>query len=547
VSERLQSDAGPGGGGAPRARRLAVSAALFSLATGLSRLLGLAREMVAAALLGLTGGPATAFTVAGQVPNVVRSFVADAALGAAFVPVFADLIDRGQRERAWRVASTLLTLTVVVLTAVTVLFEIAARPILEALGFGDVSDLTVRLARILFPTVVLLGLSGIVSAMLNAFDEFVAPAIAPVYWNLAILAFLGVGFALDDPGDQVTLYAVGVLVGTAVQFLTPLPKLRGRGGRILPAWHLSDPLVRRVLLLMGPITLGLGLINVNLAIAVWFADRDVLDVAPLTDYWPAAIDKAFRIYMLPPGMFSVAVAAVLFPTLARLATAGDLGSFRRQFADGARQIVWLLVPASVLCAVLAEPIVRLLYERGAFTPEQTPGVARALAAFSLGLAANGVILLLNRSFFSLQRPWLPTVVALVNLAVSTALLAALYRSGWGIPLATSLANLVQLTLLWVLLRRHVGSLHLRAVLGGLGGTVVGSAALGASAWGVWRILDELLGRSLPAQVASLGVALAVGGSVYLGASRLLHLQEAALVTGLLRRRMRGAPAELGRR
>ncbi|CAA9532668.1 MAG: Proposed peptidoglycan lipid II flippase MurJ [uncultured Thermoleophilia bacterium] len=545
MKERLRTDVPESPGAPPRARRLAVSAALFSLATGLSRVLGLAREVVAAALLGLTGGPATAFTVAGQVPNVVRSFVADAALGAAFVPVFADLIDRGERARAWRVASTLLTLTVLVLTLVTVLFELSARAVLEALGFGDVSDLTVLLARILFPTVVLLGLSGIVSAMLNAFDEFVAPAIAPVYWNLTILVFLLVGFLLDDAGDQVTLYAVGVLVGTAVQFLTPLRALRGRGGRLRPALGVRDPLVRRVLLLMGPITLGLGLINVNLAIAVWFADRDVLDVAPLTDYWPAAIDKAFRVYMLPQGMFSVAVAAVLFPTLARLATAGEIPAFRRQFADGVRQIVWLLVPASVVCAVLAEPMIRLLYQHGAFTAEQTPGVAQALAAFSLGLAANGVILLLNRSFFSLQRPWLPTLVALANLAITTALLAALYRTGWGIPLATSLANLVQLVLLWVLLRRRVGPLHLRAVLDGLARTLACSAVLGAAAWAVWWTLDALLGRSFGGQVVALGAALTVGGAVYLGASRLARLPEVALVTGLLRRRMRRAPTALG--
>jgi putative peptidoglycan lipid II flippase len=203
------------------------------------------------------------------------------------------------------------------------------------------------------------------------------------------------------------------------------------------------------------------------------------------------------------------------------------------------------VPASVTCAVLAEPIVRLLYQRGAFTAEQTPGVADALAAFSLGLAANGVILLLNRSFFSLQRPWLPTVVALANLAVNTALLAALYRTGWGIPLATSLANVVQLTLLWILLRRRVGPLHLRAVLDGLARTSVAAGALGAAAFALWWLLDEALGRSWPAQAVSLGSALAVGGAVYLGVSRLLRLDEAALVTGLLRRRMRRAPRALG--
>ena len=521
------------------ARRLAISAALFSLATGLSRLLGLLREVVSARLLGVRG-VANDFTNAGQVPNVVRSLVADAALGAAFVPIFSELIDRGEERRAWRVASTVFTVAAVALSAATVVFEVYAEPILEATGYATTNgELTVTLARILFPTVVLLGLSGVVNAVLNAFDEFFVPAVAPVFWNLTIVAFLAAAFATDSSRTRVLLLTWGVLVGTVVQFVLPLPQLRHRGGRLRPAWAVRDPLVRHVFLLMLPITLGLGLINVNVAVDVFFANR--LD----PDYAPAAIDKAFRVYMLPQGMFSVAVAAVLFPTLARLANAGDLPAFRRQVVDGARQILFLLVPAAAACAVLATPMVRLLYERGAFRPDQTPGVAHSLAAFSLGLAANGVILLLNRSFFSLRRPWLPTLLAVANLALNAVLDALLYPSGvWGIPLATSLVNLVAVAALWLLLRRQVGSLGARAVLAALARILVASALLAAVAYGAWRLLDTLLGRSTPAQAVSLGVALVAGAAVYVAAARALRLGEVELVAGLVRRRLRRAPSTL---
>src|SRR5213078_698932 len=168
---------------------------------------------------------------------------------------------------------------------------------------------------------------------------------------------------------------------------------------------------------------------------------------------PSAIDKAFRVYMLPQGMFSVAVATVLFPSLSRLAARGDMEGFRERVGLGLRQIAFLLVPASIVCAVLAEPIIRLIYQRGAFGPGQTPIVAGALAAFSLGLTFNGAMLVLNRAFVSLQSNWVPTLVALANLALNALLDAALYPFGtWGIALATSIVNIAGTLALFVLLR-----------------------------------------------------------------------------------------------
>src|SRR5207253_6867073 len=178
-----------------------------------------------------------------------------------------------------------------------------------------------------------------------------------------------------------------------------------------------DPAVRQVFVLMVPVTLGLGLINFNAVVDTLFASR-LIDARQA----PRAIDLAFRIYMLPQGIFSVAVATILFPTLARLATRGDTEGFRRTSATGLRQIGFLLVPASAISAALATPIVRLVYQHGShFTPDQTTVVAQCLAAFSLGLAFNGAMLMLNRSFFSLQSPWIPTAVALGNLGLNAVL------------------------------------------------------------------------------------------------------------------------------
>ena len=510
-----------------QARRLAWSTAIFSAATGLSRVLGLFREIVARRYFGVEGAGINAFTVAFQIPNLVRAFVADAALSGAFVPVFSELLERGERARAWRVASSVFWLFLLGLTSMTALFVLIAPWVMKLFGYEG--ELVVGLSRLLFPIVALLGLMGIVTGILNSYDHFTVPALSPVAWNLAIILGLVLGVPAADGEDaKLYVYAGSILVATLVQLLLPLPWLRGRDDRLRVAVDWRDPAVRRVFVLMGPITLGLGLINVNQVIGTLFAAR-LID----KELAPASIDAAFRIYMLPQGMFSVAVATVLFPTLARLATRSDLPAFRDTVARGLRQIAFLLVPASAVCAVLAEPIVRLLYERGAFGPAETDVVASALAAFSLGLTFNGMMLMLTRAFFSLQAPRVPTLVALGNLVLNVLLYALLYPVGtWGIPLAISLANIASVAALLALFRRRIGRIDFLGTARAFLLVTAASAVLAAVAYGVWRLLDEALGRSFPAQLASVGTALVLGGAAYLAAARALRVRELAALLSL---------------
>ena len=398
-------------------RRLARSTAIFSLATGLSRILGLVREIVASYYFG-AAGKINAFTVAFQVPNLFRSLVADQALSASFVPVFSGLLETGDKKRAWRVASTLFWLVLLVVGGLVALLMVIAPLIIRPFGDpGGDPELAVALSRMLFPTVVLLGVSGIIVGILNSYDHFTVPALSPVFWNVAIIAGLVIGVPRADTLDaKLYVYAGSILIGTVIQMLLPIPWLRGRDDRLRLLIDWRDPAVARVLKLMIPVTLSLGLINFNLVINSIFASR-LID----PELAPTAIDRAFRLYMLPQGMFSVAVATVLFPALSRLATRGDHVGFGNTVGLGVRQIAFTLIPASVVSAVLAEPITRLVYERGQFTPSQTPVVAGALAAFSVGLFFNGAMLMLNRAFFSLQSNWVPTLVALATLSVNAVL------------------------------------------------------------------------------------------------------------------------------
>ena len=407
-------------------------------------------------------GKINAFTVAFQVPNLIRSLVADAALSSAFVPVFSELLEKGEKKRAWRVASTLFWLLLLGLGGLVALLIVFAPLIIAPFGDpGGDQQLAITLSRILFPIVVLLGVSGIIVGILNSYEHFTVPALTPVFWNLAIIAGLVLGVPKADTiNSKLYVYAVSIVIGTIIQVLLPIPWLRGLDDRLRVVVDWRDPAVARVFVLMVPVTIGLGLINFNLVVNTLFASRFIDP-----ELAPRAIDAAFRIYMLPQGMFSVAVATVLFPRLSRLSAREDMDGFRHTVATGLRQIAFTLVPASVFTAILATPITRIIYERGAWTAEDTTVTAQALAAFSLGLTFNGSMLMLNRAFFSLQRPWTPTVVALGNLALNTALAAALYHVGvWGIPLATSLANIGGTAMLLVLFRRRMGRIEFGGTL-----------------------------------------------------------------------------------
>jgi putative peptidoglycan lipid II flippase len=517
---------------------MAVSTALFAVATGASRLVGMLREAAAAWIFTVQGEAINAFTVAYQIPNLIRSLVADAALGAAFVPIFNELLTKGERERAWRVASTVWWLSFAGLSAVTGVAMVLAPQLLALFGYHG--SLGVGLARVIFPTVVMLGLNGLQTAILNALDEFFLPAIAPVAWNIVIVGTLALGLPfLHTTDTRLYAYAIGILLGTAVQLAIPYPALR-RLGRL--GWFCDprDEAVQRVFSLMLPVTLGLGLINLNLLVNTWFAagvDKEL---------GPAAVDKAFRIYMLPQGMFSVAVAAVLFPALSRRAADRDGPGFRALVGSGLRQIAFLLVPAAAICAALATPIVRLLYEHGRFTPANTAIVASCLAAFSLGLAFNGAMLLLNRAFFSMQRAWVPTSVAIANLVVNATLDWALSsRFGiWSIPLATSVANIVGVVLLYLELRPLAGHLDERELLRSLARIAVATALAVGAAYGVWRVLDALLGQFVPLQLLTLGAGLATAVGIYMLAARAMGIQELDDVLAVVRRRRR-EPAPAG--
>jgi putative peptidoglycan lipid II flippase len=526
----------PGGG------RVARNTAIFSIATGLSRIAGLAREVVAASFFG-TRGPASAFTIAFQIPNLVSNLFANAALSAAFVPVFTDLIQQGRRKEAFRLASNLFWILLIVLGAVTAFFILAAgliMPLFTGSTFNSQLDaLTIGLSQILFPVVLILGLNGLLVGVLQSYDHFTIPAVSPAVWNLVILVLLVVlrphfhgGY---ENGHQLYAYAIAILIATFVQLLMALGALGRIDFRLQFSIDWRDPRVRQVLTLMLPVTIGLGIVNLDQLINSVFGTL-------VSKEAPRAIDNAFRIYMLPQGLFSVAVATVLFPTLSRMASRRDAAGMRRAVGIGMRQINLLLIPAAAFMIALAKPIVRLVFERGQFGPESTHLVSIALFWFAFSLPFGGLNLLLTRTFFAVQRPWIPTRLAALNIVVDVIVSIALYKPFGiaGLIIGTVAANAL------------MTALQLQRLRAGFNGRLEGaqttmitarialaSALMAGVAWGVWRLLDALLGGALPGQIVSVGGAAAAGLFVYVRAVLVMRVPEAHQVSRLIR-------AQLGR-
>jgi putative peptidoglycan lipid II flippase len=522
------------GRAAPGTGHVARNTAIFSIATGFSRIAGLVREIVAARFFG-TFSQYSAFTIAFQVPNLVSNLFANAALSAAFVPVFTELLQDGRKKEAFRLASTVFWIMLIALGAITAIFILAAHLIMPVFIAGNSvsGSLTASLAQVLFPVVLLLGLNGLLVGILQSYDRFSIAALSPLVWNVVII----VGVVVLRPhlihsNDGIFAYAIAILAATVVQVLIAAAALQQIDFRLgfHIDWH--DPRVRQVFVLMLPVTIGLGIVNLDQLINSVFGTL-------VNSGAPAAINYAFRIYMLPQGMFSVAVATVLFPTLSRQASRRDAGGMRRALSIGIRQINLLLIPAAAFLMVLATPVVRLIYQHGNFNAHHSNSThltSIALFWFAVSLPFGGLNLLLTRTFFALKRPWIPTGLAAMNIVVDIVVSIGLYKPLGiaGLVIGTAVANVVMTALLLRRLRLGFnGRLEARQTTMITARIAVASALLAGASWVVWRLLDEMLGRTLPAQIASVGGGALVGGVIYMRAVLAMKIPEARQVRRLV--------------
>ncbi|NLO28498.1 MAG: murein biosynthesis integral membrane protein MurJ [Actinobacteria bacterium] len=530
-------------------RRLATAAAFLMAATAGSRILGLIREVIANAYLGM-GAEMGAYTQAIKVPNLVRTLLADTALSAAFIPVFSGLLEKKRSREAWQVAFTVTVAATLALGVVTVLGVVFAPAIIKVVSPGWVGKypesvaLAAHLMQIMFPTVLVMGIAGIFMGILNSYDHFSMPAIAPIVWNVIIIIVVAV-FS-DRYGFEALAW--GVMLGTLAEFFLLVPfvwKRRWRRGVVAPdqavvadepsPWRLAlrSPEVKKIGILLGPVILSLGIVNFNAFIGTIVASL-------IGQAAPAYIDKAFRLYQLPQGMFAIAIGTVLFPALSRHGAAKRMAEFRADLSLGIRQIFFVTLPFAAFFSVLSEPTVRLIYEYGKVVGDEAAisGTSSALLFYSLGMAFVSVNTLLNRAFYSIQKSWVPLVMGAANLAVNAAIMLFLYESMGvgGITLATSVVSIINFFGLMVLLSPRIGGLDARRIAWSAGRSIIALIPLVGVAYGVWYGLDVALGGGLWQKIVSVLVAYAAGGGVYIFAAWAMRMPELRDVLNVIRRR-----------
>ncbi len=501
-------------------RQIARAASIVMVAFALSRALGLLRDVIIAGKFG-TGMEMDAYRVAFRVPDIIFQLIAGGALASAFIPTFTGYLARGRRAGAWRLASTIINLLLVILTLAAVLAAIAAPWLVEHLiapGFdAETSALTVDLMRVMLISSVIFGVSGVVMGALNAQQHFVLPAIAPMMYNLAII---GAALFLTASLGVMAL-AVGVVVGAVLHLLVQVPGLKHFGARYSVRLTVRDPGVQEVGRLMGPRVLALAVVQINFLVSINLASR-------MAEGSVSALNFAWLLMLLPVGVLAQAVATAAFPTFSAQVARGEQDELRSSLAATLRAVFALSLPAAAGLVVLRVLPVEMLFERGAFDQTSTELVAWALLFFALGLVAHAGLEIVARAFFAMHDTKTPLIIGggtmLLNVGLSLTLPLLFVSLGWmafgGLALANSLATTLEVVgLVWIM-RGRLGGLEGRRSLS----TVLRSSAAAAL---MGLVLVAFLAAFPDADALLLGMTgVILGAVVYFGAAWALGVEEA---------------------
>jgi len=518
----------------PVAQRLARAASLLAAATVASRLLGVVREIVNASFFGAANDKA-AYVIGYYVPYFIQRLLLGGTLSIVFIPTITEYLTRGDREETARVSAILFNLVLLLGVGIVLVGEVVA-PLLvriAAPGFqaqAGLIPLAVRLTRIIFVAMLFLALAIFATGFLQAHQRFTAPALAPLLFNLVIIA----GTLWLGPADRLGIQGLAVawVGGTAAQFFVQIPAMRRAGFTYRPVLWLGHPAVRKFVRLALPAMLGLAVLEINTNVSRFFAS-----FLPATAHVNAVavLDYAYEVMQAPVGIIAISMATAIFPTLARQAAREDPG-LRATTAFGLRIVLVLILPVVGLVLALAHPLVRVLFQRGEFTPEATVAVAAVLRAYTLGLGAIAVYYMMTRAFYALEEMVTPVKVGAGMVLLNGVLAYLLMRplGAPGIALATSTVNLCSTTLLLWLLRRRIGGFEGGRIAATTVRAGAAAALAGIAAAGVGAVAGS--GGDTLSTFLQLAAAGGAGAAVYLLVCLALRVEEIQAIRDLLLRR-----------
>lgn len=510
---------------------------MLAAATVGSRALGLVREVVVAALFGASDAKA-AYVIGYYVPFFVQRLLIGGTLSIVLIPTLAEALARGDPAEIQAVASRLFTAVLAAGLAMVAAGAVLAPGLVRLAAPGFAADpaqfsLTVALTRINFLAMFFLALAIFATAFLQARRRFAPPAVAPLVFNAVIIA----GVLLLGPRIGIVGLSVAWIAGTAAQFLVQVPALRAGGFRFrwVPDW--SHPAIRTVRRLAVPAMVGLAVVEINAYVGRFLAS--LLPGAPGVNA-VAVLDYAFEMVQAPVGILAISVATVLFPGMSEQAAAGDRAALRRTASLGVRAVLFLTLPVSVGLVVFAQPVVRLVFERGEFGPATTAAVSACMAAYAAGLVPMAAYYVVTRAYYAMRDMRTPVAVGAAMVVLNAGLAYALMRA-WGvagIALAAAAVALANVAVLLALLSARLGALEGRRIIGtGLRVGLATALAIGAGWWlaGLW---SSWPGTGWLADAAALGSGGTAAVLIYLGACALLRVDEVGLLRGLMGGRIR---------
>jgi len=517
---------------------LARGVAVFSSWTMLSRILGLVRDMLW--FYSFPRDVMGAFLFAFRIPNTFRGLVAEGAANAAYVPVFSEYFATKSREQTARLIGAVTTVTVGILTLMTVAGIIFA-PVLTVFvrGLQHVSEgpgpseenlaLTIALTRSVFPYLFLIGVATLGTGLLTALKSFGPPAFAPVLFNIAIIAAcLTLRHTLPIPS-----LVIGVLIGGAAQLLLQVGALAMRGIRFRFSRAIAHPGVKTMGLLMLPAVFGQAIGEINLLVDAFFADS-------LGPEKVQSLYGANRLLQLPLGVFGVAISTVALSTMSTHAARGEMRELLETLRRALRMACFMAFPASVGLIVLRVPVIRLLFQHGAYFDETaTAETARALVFYLMGMASFAAVKTAVSAFYAIKETRVPVTCASISMLANVAMNFMLVRplQLGGLALATTLSFTLNLLLLMIMLRRRLGPLGMQQLVRAVSRIGVSTAIMGVCAWIVLRTMLSVTSSSrISGQIVQVGVPLVVGLGVYLACCRLFRIQEIEeFLSGFLKR------------
>jgi putative peptidoglycan lipid II flippase len=485
---------------------VARAAGVVSGLTLLSRLLGYVRDMVVASLFG-AGLAADAFFIAFSIPNLLRRLFGEGSLSIAFVPVFSDWLNRRGRDQADQLAASAFWLMALLLLAAVAAGVLWAPQIVHLIAYGWSGDpqkiaLCVALTRIMLPYVIFIGLTALCMAILNVMDHFAAPAFAPVLLNVAMIsAAIGASFFTRDALVLVQWLALGVLVGGVLQLGLQMPVLIRRQIRVWRSIRLWHPALGQVARLFLPVLFGTAVFQINTLVIRFLASL-------LPQGSVSYLYYADRLFQFPLGLFGLAAATAVLPALSRHASLQQWDELRNTFGLAVRLVLFVSLPAMAGLVVLREPIVALLFQRGAFDFQATRLTADALLFYATGLWAVSILRIVLNCFYALQQVWTPTLIGVLsvgaNLMLGWVLMGPMQHNG--LALALSLASMFNVCLLILVLRRRLGALGWRRIARSTAGSAGCAALMGL---GIWWLSGAMLPPIADAGVIQLLIGLLV--------------------------------------